>query len=109
MARQIGIARITQSGIWTIDDDGSTIKQWMGDLRTSKGALWIHRYDLAGKVVSVYLVKRRSRYVRMKDYFISGWVRHEWEFVLAQVAVALVSVWMLTSILWLWSILHTNN
>ncbi len=97
--RQIGIrAKITTSGIWTIDDD-DRIKSWMGDLRTSKGALWIHRYGLAHQAISVYLVKRRSRFVRTKDWLISYWMQDKLNSALTLVAMALVPLWVLLSIL----------
>ena len=86
------------SGIWTIDADDK-IKHRVRDVQISKRALWIHRYDLAHQTVSVYLVKRRTIYVRMKDWFINGWAYDKWEFVISLVAMGLVPLWVLLVIL----------
>lgn len=84
--------KISTSGIWTLDDD-DLIRQI--DLVSYKGAVWIYRFDHLGEATSTYIVKRRTRYVRMKDWFISGWAYGKWEFMLSLVTMALLPLWVL--------------
>ncbi len=69
------------------------------DLVAYKGVVWIHRFDHLGEASSTYIVKRRSRYVRTKDWLISYWMVDTLYFALTLLSLALVPLWVLLAIL----------
>ena len=82
--------KISSSGIWNIDDETGKIHQL--NLVGHKGAVWIYRFDQLGS--QTYIIKRRTVFVRMNDWFNYHWSRGRTEFVLSAAAMTLIPLWV---------------